>query len=148
MPMLSLGVYLDTYHMDKTPTHAGCIVFREEEGKKLYLVVSSSSGLHWVLPKGHIEEYETAEETALRELREEAGVIGEILRPLSIHSHIKYSGEEAIIQYYLMKAVRTVKPKEKRQIRWERKKSALELLSFDDARTALQDALDAIEKYP
>ena len=134
--------------MNKTPTHAGCIVFREDGEKKRYLVVSSSSGDHWVLPKGHIEEHETSEEAALRELKEEAGVIGEIIRPLSIQSRYKKSGKEAIVQYYLVKSVGTVTPEEKRKLRWERKRSAMELLSFEDARIAFQEALDAMEKTP
>ena len=132
--------------MKKNITHAGCIVFREEEGKKRYLIVSSSSGKHWVLPKGHIEAGETPEEAALRELREEAGITGSIIHPLSSQTQFKKSGEEAVIQYYLVKQVGTVKPKEKRKVRWEEKRSMLELLSFEDARQAFLDALDVLEK--
>lgn len=132
--------------MKNNLTHAGCIVFREEDGKKRYLIISSSSGKHWVLPKGHIERGETPEETALRELREEAGVTGEIIYPLSAKTRFNKSGEETIIQYYLVKQVGTVKPKEKRKIRWEEKTSMLELLSFEDARQAFLDALDVLER--
>jgi 8-oxo-dGTP pyrophosphatase MutT (NUDIX family) len=132
--------------MTQSPTHAGCIVFREDGEKRRYLIVSSSSRKHWVLPKGHIEKGETAEEAALRELEEEAGIRGEILLPLSTQSRYKKSGEEAIIQYYLAKMVGTVKSKENREIRWERKKAALELLSFEEGRAAFQEALQTIEK--
>ena len=132
--------------MKKTPTHAGCIVFRQDEEQIRYLIVSSSSGEHWVLPKGHIEAGETPEETALRELKEEAGVLGEILQPLSIESRYKKSGKETVILYFLVKRVGTVQPMEKRKVRWESKKSALELLSFEDARSALQTAIDSIKK--
>lgn len=38
--------------------------------------------LLWSLPKGHIEAGETAEQTAVREAREETGISGEVLRPL------------------------------------------------------------------
>ena len=36
----------------------------------------------WTLPKGHIEDGETLEQTAIREVREETGIVAEILRPL------------------------------------------------------------------
>lgn len=38
--------------------------------------------LLWSLPKGHIEEGETAEQTAIREVEEETGVSAKVLRPL------------------------------------------------------------------
>jgi hypothetical protein len=33
-------------------THAGAVVFRSSDKQTLYLVVSSSDGANWVLPKG------------------------------------------------------------------------------------------------
>jgi 8-oxo-dGTP pyrophosphatase MutT (NUDIX family) len=132
--------------MNKTPTHAGCVAFRDDGEKKRFLIVSSSTGEHWVLPKGHIETGETPEEAALRELREEAGVAGDIVCPVSIESRYKKSGEEAVIQYYLVKGVGTVKAMEKRRIRWVGKKTALGLLSFEDARSALLAAIELLKK--
>lgn len=38
--------------------------------------------LLWSLPKGHIEQGETPEETAVREVAEETGIVGAIIRPL------------------------------------------------------------------
>jgi ADP-ribose pyrophosphatase YjhB (NUDIX family) len=40
--------------------------------------------LLWTLPKGHIEVGESAEETALREVREETGLTGEIVAELGV----------------------------------------------------------------
>ena len=52
---------------------AGAVVFRKEAGKILYLVLHYEEG-HWGSPKGHIENGETLEETARREIREETGI--------------------------------------------------------------------------
>jgi 8-oxo-dGTP pyrophosphatase MutT (NUDIX family) len=38
--------------------------------------------LLWSLPKGHIEAGETPEQTAVREVQEETGIDGEVVRPL------------------------------------------------------------------
>ena len=40
--------------------------------------------LLWSLPKGHIEEGETPEDTAVREVAEETGIVGEVVAPLGI----------------------------------------------------------------
>jgi len=51
---------------------AGVLVYREEEQIK-YLLLHYPAG-HWDFPKGHVEEDESMEETALRELKEETGI--------------------------------------------------------------------------
>lgn len=53
---------------------AGIIVFFQGEGAApKYLVLHYQSG-HWGFPKGHIEQGETEEQAALRELYEETGL--------------------------------------------------------------------------
>lgn len=42
------------------------------------------SRLLWSLPKGHVEEGETPEQAALREVLEETGLVGRIVAPLGI----------------------------------------------------------------
>ena len=51
---------------------AGVLVYREA-GPIKYLLLHYPAG-HWDFPKGHVEEDESMEETALRELREETGI--------------------------------------------------------------------------
>lgn len=51
----------------------GAVVFREEEGKRLYLLLHYPSG-HFDFPKGHIENGETEEMTLRRETEEETGI--------------------------------------------------------------------------
>ena len=38
--------------------------------------------LLWSLPKGHLEDGETAEQAAVREIEEETGIKGEVVQPL------------------------------------------------------------------
>ena len=122
--------------MTKTLTHAGAVVFRPSDNQPLYLVVSSSDGANWVLPKGHIEPGESPETAALRELREEAGVMGEILDRLSVQ-HFKKADEEVAVQYFLVRTVGSTEAAEKRTLRWEDEQAAVGLLTFAEARVAL-----------
>ena len=125
--------------MAQALTHAGAVVFRERDTEILYLVVSSSDGANWVLPKGHIDSGETPEITALRELAEEAGVLGTIVDRLSVREFNR-GGKEAVLQYFLVRADGSTATKEKRILRWEHERMALQLLSFEEARLALAEA--------
>ena len=123
----------------KSLTHAGCVVFRDDEEKIQYLIATSSTGEHWILPQGHIDPGETPEVAALRELEEETGVVGEIIRPLSIQEFDK-GNERVVVQYYLVRMTGMKTSMENREIRWADKESALELLSFDEAKNTLNVA--------
>jgi len=52
---------------------AGAVVFREHDGQRYYLTVKYRHG-HWEFPRGHVEEGESEEQTARREVREETGL--------------------------------------------------------------------------
>jgi len=65
---------------DQVVEQAGAITIKKDNNElHVLLVRSKKDPSQRVLPKGHMEEGETEEKTALRELHEEAGVIGEIL---------------------------------------------------------------------
>ena len=51
---------------------------RAGDGKLLYVIVRNKNGIYG-FPKGHCEGTETEEETALREIREETGLVPRLL---------------------------------------------------------------------
>jgi len=52
---------------------AGAVIFRKENGRKLYLLLHYESK-HWDFVKGHIELDENEEQTVVRETYEETGI--------------------------------------------------------------------------
>ena len=56
----------------------GAVVFTREGGEIKYLVIKSLTGIYG-FPKGHVEQGETEEETALREVLEETGILVSLL---------------------------------------------------------------------
>ena len=133
--------------MTKPLTHAGAVVFSERDDQVLYLVVSSSDGLNWVLPKGHIDPGETPEIAALRELEEEAGIVGEMVVPLSVRDFIK-GGKEAAVKFFLVRETGTTESIEDRAVRWEEEAAAQQLLTFAEAREALLEGAAKMKGLP
>ena len=54
-------------------TSAGAILFRDTRGRREYLLLKSRPG-DWEFPKGGIEGEEELQQTAIREVEEEAGI--------------------------------------------------------------------------
>ncbi|NMN01023.1 phosphohydrolase [Bifidobacterium sp. DSM 109958] len=62
---------------------AGGLIF-DERGRVAIIARHSRSGhLEWCLPKGHIEKGETPEQTAVREVHEETGILGEVIESIA-----------------------------------------------------------------
>lgn len=51
----------------------GAIVYKKENDEYKYLIAHQSNG-HFSFPKGHMEENETEEQTAIREIKEETNI--------------------------------------------------------------------------
>ena len=52
----------------------GGIIFYKTRRNTKILLVKNNNGRYWSFPKGHIEEGETEQETAVREIKEETGL--------------------------------------------------------------------------
>lgn len=127
----------------RAPTHAGGVVYREND-RRILLVRAKPEPHDWVLPKGHIEKDETPEETAAREIREEAGVAATVLEPLGMISFTKPNGKDAHVACFLMRYDRDVPADEDREIRWSTIDEAIELIPFENTRDVLTAARDAM----
>ena len=70
---------------------AGGVVIRYEFGQPLVALTREGPYADYILPKGHVEPGETLEQTARREILEEAGISRlEIVRFLGVRSRLDY----------------------------------------------------------
>ncbi|MCU0537096.1 MAG: NUDIX hydrolase [Hydrococcus sp. Prado102] len=60
---------------------SGVIPYRIREGKVEILLVTSSSGKNWIVPKGWVEPFMSSVDSAAKEAREEAGILGSLQAP-------------------------------------------------------------------
>ena len=131
-----------------TPSSGG-IVFKD--GK--VLIIHSPSRNTYSFPKGTIDEGETNEQTALREVKEETGYNVRILRPLDDSTFEFDSGKGFIyrktVSYFVMELADDKDPVPNLQhgedftSLWVPIKDAYSVLTFDDARELLKQAEQA-----
>lgn len=119
---------------------AGAIVVRRRKGDPLVLLITAKRNQeHWLFPKGHVEDGETLEQTALREAEEEAGVRATLIGFAGVMS-FDYEGESIRVHYFLAVTEDKGKPEKRRQLAWCSFDEAMRQLTFPDARTLLKDA--------
>jgi len=82
---------------------SGGVIFRTVNSK--FEVALISRGKVWCLPKGLIEMGETAEETALREVKEETGLEGEIVNRIGEISYVFFKRKRyfKMVHFYLIR---------------------------------------------
>ena len=65
-------------------TSAGGLVLDSQHRAALIGRTNSHGNLTWSLPKGHLEEGESLEAAAVREVTEETGIAGRVVAPLGV----------------------------------------------------------------
>ncbi|MBR2997333.1 NUDIX domain-containing protein [Candidatus Saccharibacteria bacterium] len=124
----------------REPT-AGGIIFRMSADKKdIEILLIQDSKNRWTIPKGHIEPGETAKQTAIREIGEEAGLYH--IRVLAWLGKInfKYRRLDQLVlmttQIYLVQALddteTPTKEKWMKGIKWFKFTDALDAIEYED----------------
>jgi 8-oxo-dGTP pyrophosphatase MutT (NUDIX family) len=128
---------------------SGAIVVRPDaDAPRVLLVTAKRNPAHWLFPKGHIEADEDPAAAALREAREEAGIIGRIIAPAGTTEY-ELLHETIRVQYFLVEFKGEVGPPEAGRSRlWCRLEDALERLTFEDTRKLLREAWSRLQGAP
>lgn len=124
----------------------GMVLFREDKGERLYLVLHYPNG-HWDLVKGHVEGDEAEKQTAARELVEETGITEFEFIP-GFREQISYKymkeGKESNkeVVFFLAKTLdQSVKVSHEHQdFLWLNYQDALNQITFENAKQLIRKA--------
>ena len=109
--------------------------------------------LLWSLPKGHIEDYETVPMTAVREVREETGIEGEIIKHLGTIDYWFLSDGKRIhktVHHYLLRFVGgelSNADAEISEVKWVSMKDLPAHLSYADERKLARRATGVVAAW-
>ena len=122
----------------------GAIVYRKFHGNTEILLIKHVNSGHWSFPKGHVEEGETEEETALRGVKEETGI--DILVDTSFRETVQYyprKDTQKIVVYFLGKARNydfVPQEEEIAAIKWVEIGNAAAMLTYENDKTIVAKA--------
>lgn len=123
----------------REPT-AGGIVFRHGKKGGVEILLIQDAKDRWTIPKGHIEEGETAQQTAKREIGEEAGLKEVDILGWLGKIHFRYRRIDKLVlmttQIYLVRAKGDTDAIQKEEwmngIKWFPFHDALEAIEYED----------------
>lgn len=143
---------------EKIPTHdqisAGGVAFRWKDSEPEIAIVCVKPKLRWQLPKGIVDPGESPEETALREVREEAGVETDRLALIETIEYWYRSVQNGkpvryhkFVHFYLLQYRAgdvSDHDHEVEEARWVNFDEALDLLEFKSERDVVEKAREMI----
>ena len=121
-------------------TAGGVVIRRNEKSKELEVLLTQDAKDRWTIPKGHIEEGETAKETAEREIREETGLQEMDMLSWLGKINVRYRRQTSLVlmttQIYLVHAKgdtdKLAKEDWMNGIGWFKVHDALDMIEYED----------------
>ncbi len=129
-------------------------MFRREAGQCEVALICVGDNNRWQLPKGLVDKGESTEDTALREVREEAGIVTEVVDRIDSVEYWYYSKEQGkrahyhkFVYFYLLRYksgdVRD-HDHEVNEARWVNIDDAIKMLAFDNEKKIVKKAKELI----
>lgn len=139
----------------KTQVSAGGVAFRQQNGQIEIALISVGKEKRWQLPKGLLGKDESAEVTALREVREETGLETELVELIDKIEYWYYSGGgvrrirfHKFVYFYLLRYLAGQvqdHDHEVNEARWVEINEARQMLAFTGEKKIVDQARDILE---
>ncbi|MDX5480156.1 MAG: NUDIX hydrolase [Hymenobacteraceae bacterium] len=136
---------------------SGGVTYRMGAAGVEVALISVGPQARWQLPKGIVDAGETPEETAVREVREEAGIAAELIRKIDTieYWYVGDRGKQRVrfhkfVHFFLLSYTSgNVRDHdhEVNEARWVRTDEALKMLSFKSERQVVEKAQQLIEEH-
>ena len=134
----------------KKEKSCGVIVIKRENEEFKILLLEHQKG-HISYPKGHVEENETEEETALREVKGETNLDVKLIS--GFRKVITYSPKENVLKdvvYFLGSPINEkviVQEEEIKSFKWVSFKEAFDLVTHDDDKMLLNEVISYLNDF-
>ncbi len=124
----------------REPTAGGIVFRRNKKSGDIEILLIQDAKDRWTIPKGHIEEGETAKETAAREIGEETGLTDITVMSWLGKIHFRYRRQQSLVlmttQIYLVHAHANSHKLKKEEwmngIGWFNVHEALDMIEYED----------------
>ena len=127
----------------------GAVIYKYIDNELFILLLKHNLG-HWSFAKGHVEDSETEQETAIREIKEETNLdvtINSDFRYVITYS--PYEGAIKDVVYFLATTnsnnIKT-QQSEISEIKWFKYEDAISMITYEDGRKVLMKAIEFLNK--
>lgn len=121
---------------------AGGVVVDLSKGKPRYLIVHRPSYDDWSFPKGKLDTGEKHRDAALREVKEETGLLCTVLAKLSPVTYMTPNGNPKRVKYWLMEpdSGKFARNDEVDAVTWLKRSQAMSLITYVHDQAVLVEA--------
>ena len=128
----------------------GAVIYKYKNNELYFLILKHLKG-HYSFSKGHVEDNETEYETAEREIKEETNLNIEFIngfRKTSIYRPKENNLKEVVLFLAKDKGNSILKPQldEISEISWYKENDALNILTYEEDKNILKDAILFLRK--